>query len=204
MGCVFWQNLIEVPLPVERRTESFLVSEWADCIAGQFLLDLIPSVQSHKRLYLGNSCQRDQAWKLCIKKPNICAERSRKSASFYPAWICIGLWEPWGNFPSFSKRLNISWQSPIQREKDKGNAPKDVAWISVQTCSRIKPSATECEIEMGIQALAAGDFTAVAKIHLVVQTSDLGAVTNSTSWESLQHQHYEIPVAQFPSGVISL
>lgn len=58
-GSAFWQNLIEVPLPMQRRAEPSLVSGGAECIAQQFLLDLLPHVHSHKWLHLDKTVVKE-------------------------------------------------------------------------------------------------------------------------------------------------
>lgn len=87
------------------------------------------------------------------------------------------------------------------RRTKKAHQRKDVAWISVQTSASIKPSATEVRNWDGNSSPCSWWLHCCGQIHLAVQACDLGAVTNSTSWDSLQHQQDEMPEYSFPVGL---
>lgn len=195
---------------MQRRAESSLVSEWADCISGQFLLDLLPSVQSHKWLHLdktvtkeirpGSSALRKQA--LVFVQRGKLHKHQLKSALYHK----VGLWEPGENFPLFRRawhRLAVP-QTKEGRGTKNSCQRKEVEWISVQTYASIKPSGAEVQKWGENPCPCSWWVHSHRQIDLAVQACDLWEVTNNTSWDSVEHQYHEMPVVQLLCGVILL
>lgn len=169
MGSVFWQNLIEVPLPVQRRTEYSLVSERADCIAGQFLLDFLPSVQSYKWLHLDKTVVKEIRTGSSALRSQVLVFVQREKLHKHEPPSCLNLLcttKSQERIPHLFRRVQHQLAVPQTKEgrrTKKACQRKEVAWISVQTYASRKSPCTEVQKWDENQALTAGKFIAVAK-----------------------------------------
>lgn len=169
-GSAFWQNLIEVPLPMQRRAEPSLVSGEAECIAQQFLLDLLPHVHSHKWLHLDKIVVKEirpgsSAWAEAL----VFVQRENLHKHQLPA--CLNLFHTTKR--SSERQVRISplcrraGSSPDkEREKEKESMLEK--WGGTDQCPLRPRLAWSPVVQRGksgmrILALAADGFTAVAE-----------------------------------------